>query len=204
MRIPAVFRLLLALLAVGIARPMAASATWPSLDSSMTADCIGAGGLCSSVAFTLDVVGTQRLAALELFNDNMGAWDFGSIQSIKSGSTVLSWVKTIVDLRGWHIDFEAAGGAGWPALEPLVMTVNMNKYGSEFLANSNSFSYSAQGLEGTSGYDPYITSGVVGAGGTGGTTTTPEPASMILLGSGIVAMGAVRRRRKQRLEAQLG
>jgi hypothetical protein len=170
----------------------------------MTADCVGAGGACSSVAFTLDVAGAQRLAALELFNDNMSAWDFGSIQSIKSGNTVLSWVSTIVDFRNWHIDFEGAGSAGWPALEPLVLTINMNKYGSELLANSNSFSYTAQGLQGTSGNDPYLASGVVGAGATGGTTTTPEPASMILMASGLVAMGAARRRRKQRMEAQLG
>lgn len=165
--------------AVGFAVPTGASASL-DLTSSMLARCVGPGGSCASVEFTLNVDGGDRYVDIvNLYSTDVTVWQFGSVVSAPAG-----WSVT-------HNDGEILLQSGAAALEPVVFTVAMTVYGPE--SDFALMDYAAHGyLDANFTADNrFSTDG----------TVTPEPISMVLLASGLMGVaGAGARRRKQEQE----
>lgn len=176
--------------AAGFARPAHASI---EMNSSMTASCTNAA--CDLITFVLNVpdqgayanamVDIVRIKVLKAF------FDIGAVQEIwhyvDGVKQTLSWNNTYYDDM-WNPQVEIAMSSGMPAAQPIVLDISFSSADGAHLFDG-SLRYSAHG------FGQNTTTGLGQEFSTEG-QVTPEPITMILMGTGLAGVGAVRRRRK--------
>jgi hypothetical protein len=175
-------------LAALLLSPAPAYGFFPLFRSSMTAQCVGlVPESCQTIRFRLDVEGDHRLLGVGILNANTALWNFAGVESVTntSGEDVQWWTTVFAPDR---VELELALGIGYPAVEPIVFTVNMQ--GSTGTADhlGSSFSYFGVGCQGlTDCTSKFSVQGDVALE----TTITPEPETLVLLAIGLALLGGL-------------
>lgn len=192
-----------ALLVAAIMMAGTARETQASIDftSSMTASCHNAA--CDMIRFVLSVpdqivngvsytnamVDIIRIYALKPI------FDFGSVVSVWNADQSLfpgAWSADI-SANPLNSSVEIALSSGALANQPIYLLISMASATPSRLYDG-SLSYFANGLA--------ADGSVSGAGYSTGGQVTPEPITMILMGSGLLGVGGAARRRRKRLEVE--
>jgi len=178
-------------LAACLCSPARAWAAWPQLTSSMGVQCISATpeARCDALRFALQVSGENRLRFLRIEHPIPSVFMFRAVTAIQDAfGNLMNWSSGRWTDTELSLEFLDAAGAA--AYEPVYATVSLRSTSTGTAAdlNSNKFSYYAKGYMGETGTEIFETTG---------TTTTPEPVSMVLLGSGLAGVAGVARRRRK-------
>ena len=142
--------------------------------------------------FVLNIDNNVLVDVVRLRSLDAGLWQFGSL-------------VTVTDKDGNILDWDVLSGSSELLLkaggeyghEPIYITVNMAVHSSNASDLWNgSLTYNGQG-ETPDGLELVSFSGTVSG------TVTPEPVSIVLLGTGLAGIAGVARRRRQRALSQL-
>ena len=180
---------------LGFARPAHASI---EMKSSMTAACTTAA--CDLITFVLSVpdqgVYTNAMVDIIRIRVLRSFFEIGAVQEIwhyvDGVKQTLSWNSTYTS-DPWNPEVAIAMSSGLHAAQPIYLNLSFN---------------SADGSHLTDGSVQYFANGaalntMTGAGEdfSAGGQVTPEPITMILMGTGLLGVGGASRRRRKALQS---